>query len=120
MAKMKAAHVRYLIDFCHASREDAGFRIQDLRFISWRNECEITIPSHAAESFIICCLSQDGGSKRPSNFIFSDMADLDLKSVDRQKNAELQSPTQYDEAAETRVRRKLDRHLMPLFFVLCE
>lgn len=48
------------------------------------------------------------------------MADLDLKRADEEKPAELQSPIGYDEAAETRVRRKLDRHLMPLFFVLCE
>ena len=48
------------------------------------------------------------------------MADLDLNRVDEQEDAELQSPIAYDGAAETRVRRKLDWHLMPLFFVLCE
>ena len=48
------------------------------------------------------------------------MGDFDLKHVDEQNAAELQSPLRCDEAAESRVRRKLDRHLMPLFFVLCE
>ena len=48
------------------------------------------------------------------------MADMDPDRVDEQKAAELQSPSEYDEAAEARVRRKLDWHLMPLFFVLCE
>ena len=48
------------------------------------------------------------------------MADRDLDRVDEQKAAELQVPIERDEAAEARVRRKLDWHLMPLFFVLCE
>jgi hypothetical protein len=30
------------------------------------------------------------------------------------------SPNRYDGAAERRVRRKLDFHMMPLFFILCE
>ncbi|KAF6241077.1 hypothetical protein HO173_000871 [Letharia columbiana] len=46
------------------------------------------------------------------------MADLDPKRIDELKAAELQSPTEYNGAAEARVRRKLDWHLMPLFFVL--
>ena len=45
---------------------------------------------------------------------------LDQKHVDERQAANLQSRIGYDEAAETRVRHKLDRHLMPLFFVLCE
>ena len=48
------------------------------------------------------------------------MADLDLDRVDERKIADLQSPIEYDEVAETRLRRKLDWHLMPLFFVLCK
>ena len=48
------------------------------------------------------------------------MVDLDLKGLDEQRAAELQSSDEYDEVAEAHVRRKLDRHLMPLFFVLCE
>ncbi len=48
------------------------------------------------------------------------MADLDLNYVEEQKAAEPQSPIEYDDAAENRVRRKLDWHLMPIFFVLCE
>ncbi|KAF6218636.1 hypothetical protein HO133_005987 [Letharia lupina] len=46
------------------------------------------------------------------------MADLDPKRIHELKAAELQSPTEYNGAAEARVRRKLDWHLMPLFFVL--
>lgn len=48
------------------------------------------------------------------------MTDPAPDRVDEQKAAELQSPIEYDEAAEARVRRKLDWNLMPLFFVLCE
>lgn len=48
------------------------------------------------------------------------MADLDPKRIHELKAAELQSPTEYNGAAEARVRRKLDWHLMPLFFVLCK
>ena len=43
---------------------------------------------------------------------------------DEQKAAELAEasrfPLDYDASAETRVRRKLDSHMLPLFFVLCE
>ncbi|CAF9907043.1 hypothetical protein IMSHALPRED_005425 [Imshaugia aleurites] len=46
------------------------------------------------------------------------MADLDLNRVGERKAAELQSPIEYDELAAAHVRRKLDWHLMPLFFVL--
>lgn len=49
------------------------------------------------------------------------MADTEPDRLDEhveQKAAELQSPREYDEGAEARVRRKLDWHLMPLFFVL--
>ena len=48
------------------------------------------------------------------------MGDLDPHGIDKQKAAKLQSPIEYNEATEARVRRKLDLHLMPLFFVLCE
>ena len=48
------------------------------------------------------------------------MTDLEPESVDEQKADGPQSPFKYDEASEARARRKLDRHLMPLFFVLCE
>ena len=48
------------------------------------------------------------------------MGEFDLARVDEQKAAEMQSPVEYDAAAEARVRRKLDRHMMPLFFILCE
>ncbi|CAF9935580.1 MAG: hypothetical protein ALECFALPRED_006489, partial [Alectoria fallacina] len=48
------------------------------------------------------------------------MADLDPNRLDEQKATELQSPIEYNEAVEARVRRKLDWNLMPLFFVLCE
>lgn len=48
------------------------------------------------------------------------MADLDLNRVGERKAAELQSPIEYDELAAAHVRRKLDWHLMPLFFVLCK
>ena len=48
------------------------------------------------------------------------MADISPERMDEQKAAGLQSPIEYDEVSETRVRRKLDWHLMPLFFVLCK
>ena len=48
------------------------------------------------------------------------MSALHLNGVDDQEAAELQSSIGYDEAADTRVRRKLDWHLMPLFFILCK
>ena len=48
------------------------------------------------------------------------MTDLEPESVDEQKADGPQRPFEYDEASEARVRRKLDRHLMPLLFVLCE
>ena len=48
------------------------------------------------------------------------MSDFDEDRAGQQKAVELQSSIGHDEAAESRVRRKLDRHLMPLFFVLCK
>ena len=42
------------------------------------------------------------------------------KNVDELEAAELQTPIEYDENADARVRRKLDWHMMPLFFVLCK
>ena len=48
------------------------------------------------------------------------MTDLEPESVDEQNAEGPQSLSKYDETSEARVRRKLDRHLMPLFFVLCE
>ena len=40
--------------------------------------------------------------------------------VDEEDVAELYTAIKYDEAAENRVRRKLDLNLMPLFFALCK
>lgn len=48
------------------------------------------------------------------------MEERTLKRVDEQEAAELQGQIDYDEAADARVRRKLDWHMMPLFFILCE
>lgn len=48
------------------------------------------------------------------------MVDLNLNRADEQKTAELQNVVEQDEAAEASVRHKLDWHLMPLFFVICE
>ena len=48
------------------------------------------------------------------------MTDLEPESVDEQKAYSPQGPLKYDVASEARVRRKLDKNLMPLFFVLCE
>ena len=48
------------------------------------------------------------------------MSDPSPDHIDEQKAAGLQSPMEYDEVSEARVRRKLDWHLMPLFFSLCE
>ena len=47
---------------------------------------------------------------------------LDRVGIDMAEHeaAELQAPIEYDASAEARVRRKLDWHLMPLFFVLCK
>lgn len=49
-----------------------------------------------------------------------DEFDLDRRDMEEQKFPELDSPVEYDAAAEARVRRKLDWNLMPLFFVLCK
>jgi hypothetical protein len=48
------------------------------------------------------------------------MEERTIEGVDEQEAAELHRQIGYDEAADARVRRKLDWHVMPLFFVLCE